>query len=75
MYGSPLLVQMWSKVLAVAVKEFRLGDLPYRPGDPMFVCANTGRLKAATAWEPHFTLESGLQDTIEWWQQHLEQHA
>jgi nucleoside-diphosphate-sugar epimerase len=49
----------------------RLGDLPYRPGDPMFVCANTGKL-ASTGWKPNFDLESGLRDTIEWWKGHLQ---
>jgi nucleoside-diphosphate-sugar epimerase len=44
----------------------RLGDLPYREGDPMFVCANT-RLLQSMGWKPQFELEAGLQDTIEWW--------
>jgi nucleoside-diphosphate-sugar epimerase len=48
----------------------RLGDLPYREGDPMFVCANTGKL-ASTGWKPNFDLESGLRDTIEWWKGRL----
>ena len=45
----------------------RLGDLPYRQGDPMFICANTQRLQAATGWSPGLTLEAGLRDTIDWW--------
>lgn len=49
----------------------RLGDLPYRQGDPMFVCANTNRLQG-TGWKPKFDLESGLKDTIEWWKEHLQ---
>ena len=45
----------------------RLGDLPYRQGDPMFVCANTQRLREATAWCPKFDLRAGLRNTIDWW--------
>jgi len=33
----------------------RLGDLPYREGDPMFVCANTSKLQK-TGWKPKFDL-------------------
>jgi nucleoside-diphosphate-sugar epimerase len=43
-----------------------LGALPYRQGDPMVVCAVNERLRA-TGWEPRFTLETGLEDTIGWW--------
>jgi nucleoside-diphosphate-sugar epimerase len=50
----------------------RLGDLPYREGDPMFVCANTKLLQDATSWAPSFDLESGLRDTIQWWRMRLE---
>jgi len=44
-----------------------LGALPYRPGDAMFLCANTARIKSETPWRPQFDLESGLADTIDWW--------
>ncbi|MBN1814166.1 MAG: NAD(P)-dependent oxidoreductase [Anaerolineae bacterium] len=46
----------------------RLGDLPYRAGDPMFVCANTQLLRSAASWVPHLDLETGLRQTITWWQ-------
>jgi nucleoside-diphosphate-sugar epimerase len=47
----------------------KLGDLPYRQGDPMFVCSNTGLLQS-TGWKPKFDLQAGLKQTIEWWQAH-----
>jgi len=50
----------------------RLGDLPYREGEPMFVCANTQLLRNATGWKPRFDLEAGLRDTVNWWRAHLE---
>jgi len=46
----------------------RLGDLPYREGDPMFVCANT-KLLGSTGWRARFDLRAGLADTIEWWKE------
>lgn len=44
-----------------------LGARPYSPGDPMFICADASRLRQGTAWQPRFDLETGLQDTIDWW--------
>jgi nucleoside-diphosphate-sugar epimerase len=46
----------------------RFGDLPYRQGDPMFVCADTRRLVDSTSWQPRYALEDGLKNTVEWWQ-------
>jgi nucleoside-diphosphate-sugar epimerase len=50
----------------------RLGDLPYRQGDPMFICANTRRLVGQTGWQPRYALEDGLEHTIGWWREHLD---
>jgi nucleoside-diphosphate-sugar epimerase len=43
-----------------------LGAIPYRPGDPMFVCANAEKLRAL-GWKPRYDLRSGLESTIAWW--------
>ncbi|MCX6024293.1 MAG: NAD(P)-dependent oxidoreductase [Chloroflexi bacterium] len=45
----------------------RLGDLPYRAGDPMFVCANNRLLADRTGWKPRYSLEQGLEQTVAWW--------
>jgi nucleoside-diphosphate-sugar epimerase len=47
-----------------------LGALPYRVGDPMFVCANTQKLKAL-GFTPRLDLSRGLEQTIEWWRARL----
>jgi nucleoside-diphosphate-sugar epimerase len=44
-----------------------LGAMQYNPTDPMFMCANTQRLRAATGWKPSFTLADGLAKTVDWW--------
>jgi nucleoside-diphosphate-sugar epimerase len=51
----------------------RLGGLPYTPQDPMFVCANNDRLTSATMWQPRYTLDEGLRQTVEWWRSRLRQ--
>ena len=44
----------------------RLGALAYRPGDPMFVCADATKLRS-TGWAPTHDLASGMRDTVAWW--------
>lgn len=44
-----------------------LGALPQPPDDPMRIVADNSRLVQNTNWKPRYTLESGLQHTIEWW--------
>jgi nucleoside-diphosphate-sugar epimerase len=45
----------------------KLGARPDRPGDPAFICANNARLRQL-GWQPRYRLESGLRQTIAWWQ-------
>jgi len=73
--GKPVAIGALAQQIGALLQRpdlIRLGDLPYREGDPMFVCANTQRLQK-TGWAPHFDLETGLADTIRWWRDHLEQ--
>ena len=44
------------------------GARPDNPTDPPFICANNRRLVEGTGWTPRFDLESGLRDTVAWWQ-------
>ncbi len=53
----------------------RLGDLPYREGESMFVCANTQLLKTSTGWTPCYSLDRGLRDTVAWWQKRFGETA
>ena len=68
--GQPVSVRQVVETLAHHLQRSDLvefGALPYRAGDPMFICANNARLKTETGWRPSFTLSSGLLDTILWW--------
>lgn len=44
-----------------------LGALPEREGEAPFVVADTRRLRDEVGWKPRFTLESGLNNAVEWW--------
>jgi nucleoside-diphosphate-sugar epimerase len=48
-----------------------LGALPYRPNDPMFICANNELLRRKTDWTQKYNLTTGLKNTIEWYKDHL----
>ncbi len=45
----------------------KLGALPYRSGDPMFVSADVHRLAAECRWNPQRSLGAGLRDGVQWW--------
>ncbi|TRU47938.1 MAG: NAD(P)-dependent oxidoreductase [Microcystis aeruginosa Ma_QC_Ch_20071001_S25] len=49
-----------------------LGALPYRPNDPMFICANNELLRRKTDWTQKYNLTTGLKNTIEWYKDHLD---
>lgn len=44
----------------------RLGALPYREGDPMFVCADATKLRAL-GFRPSIDLEAGMADAVRFW--------
>lgn len=46
-----------------AEDRVRFGAVPYRPGDPMYVCADVDKLRS-TGFTARFDLESGLRDTV-----------
>ena len=49
--------------LCDAEDRVRFGAIPYRLGDPMFVCADVEKLRRA-GFTPRFDLETGLRDTV-----------
>ena len=46
----------------------RLGTLATRPGEPDVICGDSSRLRNELNWQPHYSIQSGLQQTINWWQ-------
>ena len=45
----------------------RLGALSPAADDPPLLLANTFRLMEEVGWQPQYTLEQGLQETVAWW--------
>jgi len=64
--GTPITVRHLVSTIARlcdAEDRVRFGALPYRPGDPVHVCADITKL-ASTGFTPRFDLESGLRDVV-----------
>jgi UDP-glucuronate decarboxylase len=47
----------------------RLGALPNRDWDPVYVCGENQRLRTEANWAPAYSLRDGLAQTISWWKE------
>jgi nucleoside-diphosphate-sugar epimerase len=49
----------------------RLGARPSAQGEPPILVPDVRRLRMEARWQPSFTLDGALNDTIEWWRGRL----
>lgn len=49
------------------VDLIKLGTLPDSPTEPMHLLADNNKLRQGTGWKPRYDLDSGLRQTIDWW--------
>ncbi len=47
--------------------ELGIGEIPYAKNQVMYLCADISDLKKDTGFEPKYTFEEGIQETIEWY--------
>ena len=69
--GSPVTVRQLMEIIGEITGRLDLiqfGALPYRAWEPMFICGDSQRLKAL-GWAPHYSLQDGLRQTVDWWRQ------
>lgn len=50
----------------------RLGQIPSSSGEPSLLVADTKRLREEVNWTQEFSLDEGLDRSIQWWKAHLE---
>ncbi len=43
-----------------------IGELPYRPGQVMYLCADIRELTKDTGFVPNYTFEEGIRETVAW---------
>lgn len=49
----------------------QMGALPAAENEPDLLVANVGRLTGEVGWRPHYDLDQGLEKTIHWWKNQL----
>ena len=72
--GKPVKIRTLLNLIGEKIGRTELithGELPYRKWEPMFIRGDNARLKEI-GWKPRFDLESGLNETINWWKHHME---
>jgi nucleoside-diphosphate-sugar epimerase len=52
-----------------------LGAVPSPSGDPPLLVADTRLLRQEVGWTPQYDLDSGLEQTVRWWQEQRENTA
>lgn len=68
--GDPVIIAGLMQTLGEVLGRpelIRFGALPYREGDPMFVCGDNHRLRTEANWSPRHALRDGLASTVAWW--------
>jgi nucleoside-diphosphate-sugar epimerase len=68
--GTPTRVRDLVELIAEAVGRrdlVRFGAVPKPPGEPSVLVADVRRLRDELGWVPHFSLEEGVLQTVEWW--------
>lgn len=49
------------------------GEVPYRPGQVMYLQADITKLRTATGWRPRTSLADGLRRTVDWHRRRIDQ--
>jgi nucleoside-diphosphate-sugar epimerase len=74
--GMPVAVKEIINTIAVKLNRpdlIEFGKLPVSPGDPLLLSANVRKLKIDVGWSPQYSLSQGLDKTIAWWKEHLQE--
>lgn len=52
----------------------KLGAIPFSKDEPLFVGVNIDRLKTEVNWKPTYDLNTGIEETILWWESFIKKH-
>ena len=53
----------------------RLGAVKASAGEPPLLLAATERLRDEVGWSPRYSLDEGLEETIDWWKETLRRES
>ena len=51
--------------------KMELGAIPYSPRQVMYLCADINTLREDTGFEPEYSFEQGIRETIAWYQEEM----
>jgi nucleoside-diphosphate-sugar epimerase len=72
--GEPVTVRRLMETIGDILGKKHLiqfGALSPRPWEPKFICGDNAKL-CGVGWQPRFSLDAGLEDTVRWWQRRFE---
>ncbi|MGR5976815.1 NAD-dependent epimerase/dehydratase family protein [Bacillus paranthracis] len=52
----------------------KLGAIPFSKDEPLFVGVHVERLKTEVNWKPTYDLNTGIEETISWWESFIQKH-
>ena len=69
--------EILNKILSFATVPVRIEVDPnkLRPVDVPVIEADTAKLRACTGWSPEISLETTIQETLDYWRNHIENKA
>lgn len=73
--GIPISIKEVAKKIATLLGRedlLDIGGLKTNPQDPPMLVADNRRLISEIGWTPHYNIDSGLKQTIDWWKIHME---
>lgn len=72
--GIPIkLKDIISKIGSMLGKEhlIKMGEVPVPPTEPKLIIANNHRLMDEVGWKAYYNLDTGLKQTVEWWEKNI----
>lgn len=69
--GQPVRLRKLVETISQSLRcsgSVEFGVLSADPTEPPCLVADVRRLREGTSWEPHFTLNAGIENTVSWWQ-------
>ncbi|UHA73674.1 NAD-dependent epimerase/dehydratase family protein [Paenibacillus sp. 481] len=72
--GQPVQVKQIAAIISGKIGGAHLmkwGAIPFPQREPLFVGADVQRLQKEAQWQPAYTLDAGLEETIGWWKSYL----
>lgn len=72
--GNPTTIKDVANIIAAKLNKrelVRFGENAYTSNEPRLLVAEVKRLNSEVGWTPNYDLDRGLEQTIDWWKNHI----